>query len=64
MDHLVRCGRGRGAELLLAHCAALRFDHARPPAFERLEALVGAALARTLVRALAQEREPRPVPSA
>jgi hypothetical protein len=64
MDDLVPCGRGRGAELLLAHCAALRFDHLRPPAFERLEALVGKGLARTLVSAPAQERDPRPVPSA
>jgi hypothetical protein len=44
---------GRGAVLLLEHCTALdRCDEARPRAFARLEAAVGARLARLLVGAL------------
>jgi hypothetical protein len=45
---------GRGAVLLLEHCAAIeRFDAARPRAFVRLEAAVGSRLARLLLGALA-----------
>ena len=44
---------GRGAVLLLEHCAALdRFDASRPRAFARLEAAVGGRLARLLLGAL------------
>jgi hypothetical protein len=47
--------RGKGAALLLEHCAALDLhdEDVRPPAFERLEALIGAELAGRLVQALA-----------
>ncbi len=41
---------GRGAHLLLVHCAAL--DSAKPTAFSRLELAVGKELARLLVFAL------------
>jgi hypothetical protein len=45
---------GRGAVLLLEHCAAIeRFDVARPRAFVRLEEAVGGRLARLLLGALA-----------
>jgi hypothetical protein len=44
----------RGQELLLEHCAALNKLHAsRPAPFDRLQALVGAELARLLVDGLA-----------
>jgi hypothetical protein len=43
---------GRGAVLLLEHCAALDHDEARPRAFARLEAAVGDRLARLLLGAL------------
>ena len=43
--------QSRGAELLLVHCAELPAE--RPPAFARLQALVGRDLARLLVSALA-----------
>ena len=47
-------GPGRGADLLLEHCAALdRLDEARTPAVERLELELGGELARMLVTALA-----------
>ena len=45
---------GRGAGLLMAHCAALGDAPVdRTPAFTRLEAIVGGDLARLLVYALA-----------
>jgi len=51
---------GRGADLLLEHCAALtRLDEARLPAFSRLEHAVGGDLARFLVVALARRRRER-----
>jgi hypothetical protein len=63
MNALVPRGRGRGVELLLEHCAALaRLDDVRPSPRERLEALVGDELARTLVRALAVAQGVRPLP--
>jgi hypothetical protein len=44
---------GRGAVLLLEHCAAIdRFDIARPRAFVRLEEAVGGRMARLLLGAL------------
>jgi hypothetical protein len=44
---------GRGAVLLLEHCAALdRCDEVRSSAFARLEEAVGGSLARLLVGAL------------
>ena len=52
-------GRERGAELLLAHCAAVgRLDPGGCSPFERLEALVGGELAGLLVRALGTTRRP------
>jgi len=61
MNALVPRGRGRGAELLLEHCAALsRLDHFRPLPFERLEAVVGRDLARALLRALSEHNGARP----
>jgi hypothetical protein len=63
MDALVPRGRGRGAELLLVHVAALATpDHCRPSPLERLEAAVGGDLAHTLVRALSGEHGTRPLP--
>jgi hypothetical protein len=57
MDALVPHERGRGAALLLEHCAAVgRLDEARPSPLERLEALVGCDLARMLLTALIGER--------
>jgi hypothetical protein len=44
--------RGRGSDLLLRHCTALTDAVERPPAYERLEQLVGDELARMLVVAL------------
>jgi hypothetical protein len=50
----------RGAGLLLAHCAAIeRLDDARPPAFERLQGVLGGDLARFLVGALAGDHRGR-----
>jgi hypothetical protein len=50
---------GRGAVLLLEHCAAIqRLDDARPRAFARLEAAVGGPLARLLVGALVGDQGP------
>jgi hypothetical protein len=49
---------GRGSELLLEHCAALA-DVDRPPAYRRLEQLVGGELARLLVVALASRGRDR-----
>lgn len=43
---------GRGAVLLLEHCAALDRRDERPRAFARLEEVVGGRLARLLVGAL------------
>lgn len=51
---------GRGAELLLEHCAALDAEPPRPTAHERLERLVGGYLARLLVGALTGSRRGRP----
>ncbi len=48
------------ADLLLEHVAALE-EPTRPSANERLERLVGGALARLLVGALQSARRPRPV---
>ena len=48
--------RGRGAELLLDHCEALDTEHRRPTARERLERIVGDALARLLIGALSSRR--------
>jgi hypothetical protein len=62
MNALVPRGRGRGAELLLEHCAALaRLDDVRPSPRERLQAVVGDELAHTLVRALGGAHGPRPL---
>jgi hypothetical protein len=53
MDTLVPHERGRGAALLLEHCAAMdRLGEPRPSPLERLEALVGCDLARMLLTAL------------
>ena len=50
---------GRGAVLLLEHCAAIeRLDDARPHAFTRLEEAVGGRLARLLVGALVGDHGP------
>jgi hypothetical protein len=50
---------GRGAVLLLEHCAAIqRLDDPRPAAFARLEAAVGGRLARLLVGALVGDQAP------
>jgi hypothetical protein len=49
----------RGSDLLLRHCAALSDWLDRPPAYGRLEALVGDELARFLVIALAARRGER-----
>ena len=43
---------GRGAMLLLEHCAALDHRDERPRAFARLEQVVGGRLARLLLGAL------------
>ena len=43
---------GRGSDLLLQHCAVLTDAVERPPAYRRLEQLVGGELARMLVSAL------------
>jgi hypothetical protein len=65
MDALVPRGRGRGAQLLLEHCAAFAsLDHARPSPLERLEAAVGGELARALLIALSAKRGCRPLPFA
>ncbi len=62
MDALVPRGRGRGAALLLEHCAALaRLDDLRPSPLERLEAAVGGDLAHVLVRALSFDRRGGPL---
>jgi len=51
---------GRGALLLLDHCAALtRLEDSRPSAYVRLEQAVGGDLARLLVGALAGQRGAR-----
>lgn len=45
--------RGRGIDLLLAHCSALGDDEdVRPSPTERLEAAIGDDLARLLLNAL------------
>ncbi|MGH3102474.1 MAG: hypothetical protein ACRDN6_00025 [Gaiellaceae bacterium] len=50
-------GRGKGAALLIEHCAGLaRLEDCRPSPYERLEALVGVELAHMLVYALATDR--------
>ena len=52
---------GRGAVLLLEHCAALdRCDETRSPASARLEAAVGGPLARLLLGALVGDHRPSP----
>jgi hypothetical protein len=46
--------QGRGARLLVEHCAALaRLDHPRSAPYERLQAVVGQDLAHLLVHGLA-----------
>jgi hypothetical protein len=46
--------QGRGARLLIEHCAAIaKLDHPRSAPFERLQALVGHDLAHVLVHGLA-----------
>ena len=50
---------GRGSDLLLRHCAALPDSGERPPAYRRLEQLVGDELAKFLVVALAARRSDR-----
>jgi len=50
---------GRGSELLLQHCTAVTGGVERPPAYWRLEQLVGDELARMLVVALAGRRHER-----
>jgi hypothetical protein len=50
---------GRGSDLLLQHCTALTDGVERPPAYRRLEQLVGGELARMLVAALAGPRHGR-----
>ena len=55
MEAVISSPHGKGLDRLLAHCAGLDrllADEQDPPAFERLEALVGRDLARTLVFAL------------
>jgi len=48
---------GRGAVLLLEHCAAIeRLDDGRPHAYTRLEEAVGDRLARLLVGALVADQ--------
>ena len=52
MDAVISSPHARGLDRLLAHCAGLDrllADEQDPPAFERLEALVGRDLAHTLV---------------
>ena len=49
----------RGTDLLLRHCAALDEWVERPPAYRRLEELVGDDFARMLVAALAGPRRDR-----
>ena len=56
-----RVPNGRGAVLLLEHCAALdRRDDARPHAFARLEEVVGGRLARLLLGALVGDHRASP----
>ena len=59
MDSAASSAR-RGDELILEQLTALdRFDDARPPAFSRLETVVGSRLAGLLVRALGGIRRRR-----
>jgi hypothetical protein len=51
---------GRGAALLLEHCAALdRLDHVRLPARDRLSSVLGVELAGLLLRALSGDHRGR-----
>jgi hypothetical protein len=50
---------GRGSDLLLLHCTALTGGAGRPPAYCRLEKLVGGELARMLIAALSGRRSGR-----
>jgi hypothetical protein len=50
---------GRGSDRLLRHCTAPTDPVERPPAYWRLEQLVGGELARLLVVALASRRGER-----
>jgi len=55
MNDATSSPQGRGLDRLVAHCAGLERllgGSQAPPALERLEALVGCELARTLVSAL------------
>lgn len=57
MEALAPHERGRGAALLLEHCAALdRLSEPGPSPLERLEALVGCDLAQMLLTALIGQR--------
>jgi hypothetical protein len=59
-DSLAPIKRGRGTDLLLAHCDALtRVEDIGPSALRRLEQELGADLARLLVVALAGRRRRR-----
>jgi hypothetical protein len=53
---IVIWSKPRAAELLLGHCAALDAEREPPTAFMRLEAALGADLARRLVAALSTGR--------
>jgi hypothetical protein len=55
-----RLPNGRGAVLLLEHCAALDQRDDRPGAFARLEEVVGGPLARLLLGALAGDHRLSP----
>jgi hypothetical protein len=50
---------GRGPTLLLRHCTASTDVVERPPAYQRLEELVGDELARMLIAALSGRRSGR-----
>jgi hypothetical protein len=46
---------GRGAGLLITHCATLEGSHERPPVSDRLQRLLGPDLTRLLLVALTAE---------
>jgi hypothetical protein len=53
-DSDAAANRGRGTDLILAHCRAFaRLENMRPPAFARVEVAIGPELARLLVVGLA-----------
>ena len=59
MDDAASIVGARGSDLLLRHCAALTEGAERPPAYTRLEQIVGDELAKFLVVALAGRRSDR-----